>query len=436
MPRYSTRIPKYRLHKPSGQAVVTLSGRDVYLGKHGSPESKAEYNRLVAEWQLNGRGPTYHAPPGECSIDELIIAYLKHVEDYYVKNGRPTSTQAEARRYLDLLHHHYGHVAASCFGPLAFKSLQSTMVEEHNWARRTINKATGQIKRMFKWAIENELIDAVVFHRLQVVSGLRKGRSLARESEPVVPAPDEQVEAVLRHVSNEVAAMIQLQRFTGMRPAEVTVMRLCDIDCSEKVWIYMPATHKTEHHGKQRRIFLGPKAQLVLVPYLQSDPNAFLFSPAKAEETRLVKLHGKRRTRLSCGNRPGTNRANRPNRKPGSRYTTCSYGRAITRACEQAFPAPQHLAKIKVPGKKGHRWETNAEWRKRLGEKKWQELKAWRKAHHWHPNQLRHNAATYLRKEFGIEAARVVLGHSSAAVTEIYAEMDFDKAKSIMSRVG
>jgi hypothetical protein len=37
------RIPSYRLHKPTGQAVVTLSGKDQYLGRHGSPESRAAY---------------------------------------------------------------------------------------------------------------------------------------------------------------------------------------------------------------------------------------------------------------------------------------------------------------------------------------------------------------------------------------------------------
>ena len=55
---------------------------------------------------------------------------------------------------------------------------------------------------------------------------------------------------------------------------------------------------------------------------------------------------------------------------------------------------------------------------------------------HWHLHQLRHNAATLLRKEFGIEAARVVLGHRSAAVTEVYAEIDHLKAADIMLRVG
>jgi hypothetical protein len=44
-----SRDPKYRLHHPTGQAVVTIDQRDIYLGKHGTPESKAKYHRLLAE---------------------------------------------------------------------------------------------------------------------------------------------------------------------------------------------------------------------------------------------------------------------------------------------------------------------------------------------------------------------------------------------------
>jgi hypothetical protein len=59
MPR-SKAIPTYRLHQSSGQAVVTLpdglgNRRDVYLGQHGTPESEAEYGRVIAEWQATGR---------------------------------------------------------------------------------------------------------------------------------------------------------------------------------------------------------------------------------------------------------------------------------------------------------------------------------------------------------------------------------------------
>jgi hypothetical protein len=41
-----------------------------------------------------------------------------------------------------------------------------------------------------------------------------------------------------------------------------------------------------------------------------------------------------------------------------------------------------------------------------------------------------------LRKEFGLDVARVILGHSSSSVTEIYAEVDHAKAISVMEQVG
>lgn len=50
MPKLNDRLPKYRLHKPSGRAAVTLGGKDLYLGKHGAKASQAEYDRVVGEW--------------------------------------------------------------------------------------------------------------------------------------------------------------------------------------------------------------------------------------------------------------------------------------------------------------------------------------------------------------------------------------------------
>lgn len=438
MPRLTVKVPKYRLHKATGQAVVTLAGCDIYLGKHGSAQSKAEYNRLIGEWQINGRcgPPPSTTPEHVVSIDEVILAYVEHAKRYYLKNGKPTSSQEEVIRSLVPLHQEYGGLPVGEFRPLTLKALRQKLIDRGTWCRSTINKAIGVIKRMFKWAAENELIPAEVHHRIQAVSGLRQGRSEARESDPVVPAPEEQVEAVLAHVAKPVAAMIQIQRFTGMRPNEVVIMRLCDIDRSGKVWTYTPSTHKTEHHGRTRRIFIGPKAQRVLMPYLQADPQLFLFSPKAADAEHREKKRCNRRTRLSCGNRAGTNRKRSPQRKPGERYTVNTYRGAIHKACLKAFPPPENLARLRVPATKGTRWETDAEWRQRLGQHGCRELTKWRKDHQWSPNQLRHNAATSLRKQFGIEAARVVLGHTSAVVTEIYAEMDFDKAEQIMAEAG
>ncbi|MDC0935464.1 hypothetical protein OAS39_04185 [Pirellulales bacterium] len=99
------------------------------------------------------------------------------------------------------------------------------------------------------------------------------------ELPPIEPVPDAEVEAILPFLPDVVRGMVELQRFTGMRPAEVWIIRPCDIDRSGDVWIYRPASHKTEHHGRDRTIMLGPKAQEVLLRFLARDPEAYCFRP-------------------------------------------------------------------------------------------------------------------------------------------------------------
>lgn len=118
-PPYST--PCYRLHKPSGRAVVTLNGCDCYLGPHGSPQSHAEYERLMGEWFENGRRlPTGKNGPTSLSINELILRYLQYADGYYRKpSGKPTSEIVTLKQALKPLRTVYGHTRASDFGPLA-----------------------------------------------------------------------------------------------------------------------------------------------------------------------------------------------------------------------------------------------------------------------------------------------------------------------------
>src|SRR4051794_29775592 len=100
MPSASPRTPSYRLHKATGQAVVTIQGHDHYLGRHGTPESLAAYDRTIAEWLARGRAPLAPAPsasasvPSDLSINEAVLAYLRHAETYYRKDGVFTSEVA------------------------------------------------------------------------------------------------------------------------------------------------------------------------------------------------------------------------------------------------------------------------------------------------------------------------------------------------------
>lgn len=375
MPAVSSRTPSYRHHKPSGQAVVTLSGRDVYLGKHGSPESRAEYDRLVAEWLSAGRRlPTAATgAASELSVNEVILAYLKFADAYYTKGGKPTIEPGNIRLSVRLLKKLYGHTNARDFGPLGLKAVRQAMIEGGG-CRSEINRRVGRIVRLFKWATSEEMVPPSVHQTLQTVPGLRRGRADVRESKPVKPASEADVAAIRPHVARQVWAMIEVQRLSGMRPGEVVSMRTFDIDTSGRVWTYSPPQHKTEHHGKTRLIQLGPKAQAVLGPWLRPDPAEYLFSPAEAEAERKATLRAARKTPVQPSQ---VSRAKtKPARRVGSLYTVELYRRAIANGCKKAGVA------------------------------------------HWHPHQLRHSAATHLRREFGIDVARAVLGYSSPAVTD------------------
>jgi integrase len=353
MPKLTKKLPSYRLHKRSGQAVVTLNGTDHYLGDHDSPESKTQYEQLMSQWLASHR----QLPPDESlatgtglTINEVFLAYWEHAQVHYRKNGRPTSQVGLTRLATRPLVELYGKTPISTFGPLALKTVRERMVKK-NISLSVINKYVGIIRRMFKWATENELVPPSVYHGLQTVRNLQKGRSNARETDPVEPVPQAHIDAVLPFVSRQMQSMIQLQLVTGMRPGEVRHLRGCDLDTSGKLWVYRPDSHKTEHHGRKRVIYLGPKAQEIVRPYLNRDLAAYLFSPRDAVEERNIQRKTHRKSPMTPSQARRKSKRH-PKRTAGEFYGKESYRTAIHRACDKAG----------VP--------------------------------RWRPNQLRHNAAT------------------------------------------
>jgi len=273
---------------------------------------------------------------------------------------------------------------------------------------------------MFKWAVADELVPPAVLQGLQAVAGLRSGRGGVKETGPVRPVPPERVAAVLPFVSAPVRAMIQLQDLTGMRPGEVMSLRTVDLDRSGEVWVYRPARHKTQHRGFSRAIPIGPKAQTILTPWIKDDaPQAYVFSPAEAVALRNAEARRRRKSPMTPSQAARRPKA-RPQRRPRDRYDERTYHTAIERACDRAFPHPV-LSEI-GPAE--------------LTDDQRAELKVWRKAHRWHPNRLRHSAATRIRKAFDLEAAQVVLGHAKADVTQVYAERDLGRAVEVMRQIG
>jgi integrase len=331
----------------------------------------------------------------------MLLAYLDYVDAYYVKNGQPTKEPVNIRLGLRPLRRLYGHTLARDFGPTGLKAVRQAMIDS-GLCRNEVNRRVRIIVRTFRWTVSEELVPPSTHQALRSVPGLRRGQGGVRESEPVRPVPDAFVDAIKPYVSRQVWALVQLQRLSGMRPGEVVIMRTQDIDAAGRVWVYTPATHKTEHHGRERRIYLGPQAQTILREWLRTDLAAPLFSPAEAEAERRAEMRRNRRSPIQPSQR---NRAKRNRRKaPGAFYTVDSYRRAIAYGIRRANRGRAERGEPEIPT--------------------------------WHPNQLRHNAATRLRREFGLDTARAVLGHSTPAVTEVYAELDESKATEAMERVG
>lgn len=356
-------------------------------------------------------------------VVEVCAAYKHFAKSYYRKNGAITNEVTQIVAALSVAQAMYGREPANEFGPLKLQAIQQAMIARQ-WSRNHINKQISRIVRAFSWATSKEMVPGGLVQSLREVPGLRKGRSSARETAPVLPVTDEIVERTLSHLSPVVADMVRIQRLTGCRPEDVCRIRPSDLDRSHDVWRYVPQSHKTEHQGLERTIFIGPKAQAVLRPYLNRPLQDYCFSPRESETLRHQERRKRRVTPRECGNGPGTNRVATPRRVPQKAYTTASYRRAIHRACEAAFVMLAELRRI-------DRALTSAE-QERLA----RERAAWRASHVWSPNQLRHTAATEVRKRYGLEAAQIVLGHAAADVTQVYAERDLHRGADIMRQIG
>lgn len=404
--RRNSAIPKLRHHKATGQAYVVLNNKSIFFGAYGTPEATQKYHQTIAEWLAAGR---LSQAPHEIIINEVIARFWVHAQGYYVRpDGTPTNEINNFRQALRPLQALYGNTKAVEFGPRALAAVRHKLVQA-GLCRTNINKMVGRIKLMFRWAAEKELIPASVYHGLQTLKGLPKGRTEAKETLPVGPVPQEHIDAVKPYVSQQVWALIQLQLLTGARSGELVILRPCDVDTTGKIWVYRPAQHKTAHHGFSRTIYIGPRAQEVLRPFLLRLPQSYCFSPAESVAQWRQDNYRNRKTPLQWGHAAGTNVKEKPKRQAGEHYTPTGYGHSIAKAIKKAF-RPEGMSN--------------------------EEFATWKPEQHWHPHQLRHNAATFLRKEFGLETARIILGHRSAAITEVYAEMDQQKAMEAIVRVG
>ena len=241
-----------------------------------------------------------------------------------------------------------------------------------------MNRYVGIItNRMMPWALDEGLVRAQVKAELSQVRPLKRNRSEARETAPVRPVGAEAIKAAQACMMPNTADMVEVHRLTGMRPAELCGMRWQDIDTSATPWVYRPRDHKNEWRGQPRAICIGPRARAILERHRETE---YPFSPVAATYERILELRKQRTSPFyPCRDEKYSRADPHATRKPRDHWDTCSYSKTIHAACLRAKIDP------------------------------------------WSANRLRHVFATEVRRRFGLEATRAVLGHSMGArITDRY----------------
>lgn len=355
-----------------GRSNESLNAYRKWINSNCSASALVEYEKNIAE-----RGLT---------VADLCARFALHAQNYYQKHGRSTGGAEKyalaIRPLLELAHDQL----ADSITPIHLDQIESDMIRG-GLCRTTINMRLDEIKNIFKWGAGKMIVKLETWQLLAIRPRLKKWRSAAKESKHVTPASDHNINIACLYLSSVLADAVGVIRFTGMRAGEALNMSWDQIDQSGVVWIYTPHEHKTEHWDIIRKIPIGRRAQAILEKYRNRQENSPIFSPKEA-----VTEHDARRAeKLKSGKRSPAHQNSWNNRHRradlvGDQYTAHAFNTAIKRACLRAGIDP------------------------------------------FTPTQLRHAAATELRDKYGLDVAQVVLGHSSAKTTQIYADLNLNRA--------
>jgi integrase len=296
MGRKRNAIPNRLYHRPSGQDRIVWKGRSIYLGRHGTTEADANYQRLIRNIVTIGE------PQIKASI--LTVRFLAERFMVHTKESFPADSKEPMayRRAMDLMIEGLGDMPTDQVTPTKFTAMRDA------WAKRssvrTVNKHHNMVLAAFRWGVTVEIVPATAWHALQAVPRLKPKRSPARDPRVVGPVAWKDVEAIRGHVRPQVWAMILTQWHTGMRSGELLAMTPGQI----VDWVYRPVDHKNAWRGHVREIALGPKCREVLNEWIEG----------KGESDPVF---------------------------PG--YSSQSYGRAVSRACKAAGVTHWHPHQIR-----------------------------------------------------------------------------------------
>ena len=328
-------------------------------------------------WEEHTRQLKRHETTG-ATVAELCALWDAHCqESYRGPDGLPTSSAVNYVIDVRMFRELYGNAVVTELTHSDMLQLRDALVRS-GVSRQTVNRRLWCVKHMLDWALDEAIIPATVKAELTQVHNVKRGRTSAPERQPVRPVDDETISATIAHMMPNTADMVRVHRLTGMRPCELCALRWSLIDTSRTPWVYRvpPEVNKNEWRGEMgqpRVVCIGPKARAILERHKGGGDVPFSPVLAFAEY-----LEARRAARVT----PFYGKAKDAPPVPrvlGEKWTTDAYTKTIRAAAEKAGVAP------------------------------------------WGSNRLRHTFGTEVRRVFGLEAARAVLGHTDGGcITDVY----------------
>ena len=374
---YSVQLPGEKRRK---QVPLRAPGAKHTL-RADRPRKMAE-DAAARYWEEHTRQVARHEPTG-ATVDELCAAWDAHCKECYKGSSTAVNAVLDVRLFREL----FGGSAVAELTHGDMLRFRDALVRS-GVSRTTVNARLWRVKYMLGWALDEALIPASVKAELTQVKGVKRGRTAAPERPPVRPVDDATVTATVAKMMPNTADMVRVHRLTGMRPCELCALRWSLIDTSRTPWVYRVPSESNKNDwrgelGQPRVVCIGPKARAILEQHKGGD---FPFSPVRAMAEYLEARRAARVTPFYGRQKD----APHVPRVLGERWTSDAYTKTIRAACTKAGITP------------------------------------------WGANRLRHAFGTDVRRAFGLEAARAVLGHTGGVcITDVYT---FDAMEEEMVR--
>ena len=260
-------LPKYSLHKASGNARVKVRGREIWLGRFNSPESLARYRELLGNLET----AILSDAPSSMTLTELLGMWWAECQQRYPNGRGKFGSATNWRRTIRWLRESFGEVRVEQLSQCAVSHSLSDLAVSSKWSKTYVAMTISRIKLIANWAYAEELITHDVCERLLAVQS-REGLLTG----PRPPVSLSVVEATLLHLPPLIAVFVRVQLLSGCRPGELVGLTRDDVDMTGEVWVARLDEHKNAHRMQERTLYFGPEAQRLLSPLvMKADPWIF-----------------------------------------------------------------------------------------------------------------------------------------------------------------